>query len=589
MSTIRKSARLAVWMLSASTMALLPGQPAGAAAIEDYSPVTADRLTAPADGDWLQTRRTYDGQGHSPLNQITTENVANLTEVWSHPAGPYRPAPAFTALPTSGAQQSPAIVNNGVMFVTTHDNQVVAMDAATGEEYWRFQWELPEGLVPVHPTNRGVALWEDKVYFATLDANVVALDASTGEQVWAQPMANWQDGYYSTLAPLIVSGKVMAGVSGGEFGIRGFVQAFDAETGEPAWKTYTIPAPGEPGSDSWPGDTWKTGGGSIWITGNYDAENNLAYWGTGNAAPWVGALRPGDNLYTTSTIGVNPDTGEIATHFQYHWNDTWDWDEVVPPTLIDMQADDGTTEKLAVRFARNGYIYKLNRDGGKLSFIEGKPYVFQNAFTGLDPETGRPSYNEENHPELGKRVEFCPSAWGGRDWPAESYDPASGTVFISVNENHCGSMEGMEVEYEPGVLYLGSGLEMTPTEAAKEYIGAVQAWDVKTMEKKWQVNFKSPNWGPILSTAGGLVFLGGTNDSKFRALDAATGEELWSVTLDGGIVSPPTSYEIDGKQYVTVTTGWGVDAERFQGYIDEAWGTKTEVSQGGTIYTFALK
>lgn len=588
MSLMLKSRRVAGWLFSTSAATIMLGLPVQADGIADYRPVTAARLAAPEDGNWLQTRRTYDGHGHSPLTQIDTGNVSQLTEVWSHPAGPYRPAPAFTALPAKGAQESPAIVNDGVMFMTTHDNQVFAMDAATGEEYWRFQWPIPEGLVPVHPTNRGVALWGDKIYFATLDAHLVALDAKTGQQIWAQPLADWLEGYYATLAPLIVDGKVMAGVSGGEFGIRGFVQAFDAETGEAAWKTYTIPAPGEPGSETWPGDTWKTGGGPVWITGNYDSDANLVYWGVGNAAPWVGALRPGDNLYTSSTIGVNPATGEIATHFQYHWNDTWDWDEVVPPTLIDLPAEGGAVEKLAVRFARNGYIYKLGREGGKLSFIEGKPYVYQNAFLGLDPVTGRPEYDPEIHPELGKRVNFCPSAWGGRDWPAESYDPATGTIFISVNENHCGAMEGAEVEYEPGVLYLGSGLEMTPTEAAKEHIGAVQAWDVKTLEKKWQINFKSPNWGPILSTAGGLVFLGGTNDSMFRALDAATGGELWSVKLDGGIVAPPTTFEVEGKQYVTVTTGWGVDAERFQGFLDEAWGTKTEVARGGTVYTFAL-
>lgn len=573
---------------SVSLIALALAGPASAAEIADYSPVTAERLTQPEDRNWLQSRRTYDGHGHSPLAQITKDNVAQLAEVWSHPTGPYRPAPEFTALPARGAHQAAAIVNEGVMFMTTPDNQVIAMDARTGEEHWRYQHPLPEDLVPVHPTNRGVSLWGDKVFFATLDAMVVGLDARTGEKLWSQTMADWMEGYYSTLAPLVVDGKVMAGVSGGEFGIRGFVQAFDAETGNPLWKTYTIPGPGEPGSESWPGDTWQNGGGPVWITGNYDPEAKLAYWGTGNAAPWVGALRPGDNLYTTSTIGVDPETGRIATHFQYHWNDTWDWDEVVPPTLIDLQGENGDTQKLAVRFARNGYIYKLDRTGGKLSFVEGKPYVYQNAFTGLDPKTGRPEYNQEILPELGKRVEFCPSAWGGRDWPAESYDPARSTVFISVNENHCGAMEGAPVEYEPGALYLGSGLEMTPTEAAKEHIGAVQAWDVRTMEKKWQVNFKSPNWGPVLSTAGGLVFLGGTNDSMFRALDADTGAELWSVKLDGGVVSPPTSFEIDGKQHIAVTTGWGVDAERFQGYIDQAWGTKTEVPQGGTVHVFAL-
>ena len=575
--------RLQISIVSASIAALLAAPPLHANGMSDYSAVTQERLSAPEDGNWLLPRRTYDGQAHSPLDQITAGNVGELEEVWSGSTGPYEDLAEFAALPARGAHQAPALVNDGVMFVTTPDSQVIALDAATGEEHWRYRWELPAGIVPVHPTNRGVALYDDKVYFATLDANVVALDAKSGEKLWSTTIADWMEGYYLTLAPLVVDGKIMVGPSGGEFGIRGFVEALDAETGESLWKTYTIPSPDEPGGDTWPGDTWKTGGGPTWITGNYDVEEDIAYWGVGNAAPWVGALRPGDNLYTASTIGLNLDTGDIETHFQYHWNDTWDWDEVVPPTLIDL--DD---RKLAVRFARNGYIYKLDREGGELSFIDGKPYVYQDVFTGLDPKTGRPSYDPDKVAGVGKRVEFCPSAWGGRDWPNESYDPALGMVFISVNENHCGSMEGSEVEYEAGVLYLGSGLEMTPTEAARDHIGALQAWDVRTLEKKWQVNFKSPNWGPVLSTAGGLVFAGGTTDSEFRAFDAKSGKMLWNKKLDGGIIAPPTSFEVDGRQYIAVTTGWGVDGDRFSGYINAAFGDQPEIPQGGTIWVFAL-
>jgi alcohol dehydrogenase (cytochrome c) len=572
---------------AASALALVLGTGAWADGLADYAPVTADRLENPEPGNWLSIRRTYDGQMHSPLNQITAANAKDLKVVWNSTTGPRQQVTEFAALPADTANEAPPIVNNGVMFVSAGDNQIVAFDAKSGKELWRYAYKLPEDLVPVHPTNRGVALWGDKVFFATLDAHLVALDAKSGEKIWDQTMADWSQGYYSTLAPLVVNGKVMAGVSGGEFGIRGFIQAFDAESGETLWKTYTVPSPEEPGGDTWPGDTWQRGGGPIWITGNYDVANKLTYWGVGNAAPWVGALRPGDNLYTASILGVDPETGAIKTHFQLHHNDTWDWDETTPPTLIDLK-DGSTTEELAIKFARNGYVYKLKRDGGELTYVEGKPYVFQNVFKSLDPKTGRPEYNQDNLPALGKRVEFCPSAWGGRDWPGESYDPELGYVFISVNENHCGAMEAAEVEYEPGVLYLGSGLEMTPTEAAKEHIGAVQAWDIKTMEKVWQTNFKSPAWGPMLSTAGGVVFTGGTNDAEFRAFDAKTGEIIWHQRLDGGIVAPPVSFEEDGKQYVAVTTGWGVDAGRFQGYIDAAWGTKTEVPLGGSVYVFAL-
>jgi alcohol dehydrogenase (cytochrome c) len=570
-------------LATVSAAAFAIGTLAAAGEVATYAPVTAERLANPEPGNWLSIRRTYDGQSHSPLDQINASNVKDLKVVWNSTTGPRQKLTDFAALPADPANQAPPLVNGDVMIYSAGDNQVIAYETKTGAEIWRYVYSLPEGLVPVHPTNRGVALWGDKVYLATLDAHLVALDAKTGTKVWDKTLANWEEGYYSTLAPLIVDGTVMSGVSGGEFGIRGFVEAFDAETGESVWKTYTIPSPDEPSGDTWPGDTWQRGGGPIWITGNYDQTNKLTYWGTGNAAPWVGALRPGDNLHTASVLGVDPKTGKIVTHFQYHHNDTWDWDETVAPVLVDL---DG--KQLAVKFARNGYVYKLDREDGQISFVEGKPYVFQNVFTGLDPKTGRPSYDSERLGQLGKRVEFCPSAWGGRDWVGESIDPSMGYAFISVNENHCGAMEAAEVEYEPGVLYLGSGLEMTPTEAAKDHIGAIQAWDLRTMEKVWQTNFKSPNWGPILSTSGGLIFAGGTNDAEFRAFDAKTGEVVWSQRLDGGVVAQPIAFERDGKEYIAVATGWGVDAGRFQGYIDQAWGTKTEVPLGGSIWVFAL-
>ncbi|TPE50980.1 PQQ-dependent dehydrogenase, methanol/ethanol family [Amaricoccus solimangrovi] len=579
------SSRKLLVSLSALTIGL--ASVAWAGEVENYNSVTAGRLKDPEPSNWLSTRRTYDGQSHSPLREITAENVAGLEEVWHASTGPHQPVTEFAALPAAPAHQAPPLVNDGVMFMSTPDNQVIAYDAASGAEIWRYMWKLPEGLIPLHPTNRGVALYGDKVFFATLDAHLVALDARTGAQLWERTLADWEEGYYMTLAPLVVDGKVMVGVSGGELGVRGFVEASDAETGAQVWKTYTIPEPGQPGSETWTGDTWKHGGGSVWITGTYDAQNDIAYWGVGNGAPWVGSLRPGDNLYTSSTLGLDPETGEIKTHFQYQWNETWDWDETTPPTLINVE-EDGAEKELAFKFARNGYLYKFDRGDGQLSFLQGKPYVFQNVFLGLDPETGRPEYDPEHTPVLGVRTDFCPSAWGGRDWPGESYDPELGYAFISVNENHCGSMEGAEVEYEPGVLYLGSGLEMTPSEGAKDHIGAVQAWNIKTMEKVWQVNFKSPNWGPILSTAGGLVFSGGTNDAEFRAFDAKTGEVLWSKRLDGGIVAPPVSFERDGRQYIAVATGWGVDAGRFEDFVDTAWGTDTKTPLGGSLWVFAL-
>src|SRR5215471_19237613 len=346
--------------------------------LQSYKPVTADRLKQPEESDWLMYRRTYDGWGYSPLAQITTENVARLKPVWTLATGQIE------------GHQAPPIVNNGVMFVATPGNQVLAIDAKAGNLLWRFKRPIPEDILLLHPTSRGVGLLGDKVYFAAADAVLVAIDAKTGNEVWNAPVEDYTKGYYMSLAPLVADGKVMVGVSGGELGVRGFVAAFDAETGKPAWKTYAVPAPGEPGSETWPtGDQWKTGGGSVWITGSYDPEANLTFWGTGNGGPWMGDQRPGDNLYTASTMAIDASTGKIKGYHQYHPNDSWDWDEVSPPILIDY-THEGKSLKGLVNVARNGYLWQLERTKDKINFIAGQPYVRQNVFKSLDPKTGRP-------------------------------------------------------------------------------------------------------------------------------------------------------------------------------------------------------
>ena len=296
--------------LSSSVAALLIAGALGVAYAADYTPVTDARLANPEPQNWLMTRGNYQGWSYSPLNQINTSNVKNLVPVWSVSTG------------VDSGHEAPPIVNNGVMFVATPYSQVMALDAATGEFLWRYKRKLPAGFAALHNTSRGVALYGDKVFLPSLDAVLVALDAKTGKVAWEAKVADWKDGYYMTMAPLIVKGKVLVGVSGGEFGIRGFVEAFDAETGKSVWKSYTIPAPGEPGSETWEKpDTWKTGGGAAWMTGNYDPATNTVYWGVGNASPWFGDQRPGDNLYTASTVALDGDTGKIKGHFQYQQNE----------------------------------------------------------------------------------------------------------------------------------------------------------------------------------------------------------------------------------------------------------------------------
>ncbi|HEX7002711.1 MAG TPA: methanol/ethanol family PQQ-dependent dehydrogenase [Trueperaceae bacterium] len=546
--------------------------------IDDYTAVTDERLLEPEPANWLHYRRTYNGWGYSPLDQINRQNVSNLVPAWTYSTGVIE------------GHEAPPIVNDGVMFVSTPENQVIALDAATGDKLWEYERDLPHDLFQLHPTSRGVGLYGDKVYLATLDTYLVALDARTGEVVWEKQVEDHRKGYYMTLAPLVANGKVMVGVSGGELGVRGFVQAFDAETGESVWKTYTIPGEGEEGNDTWPGDTWQHGGAPIWITGIFDPELNLTYWGTGNAAPWIGESRPGDNLYTASVVAMDADTGEIEGHFQYHWNGSWDWDEVASPIAVEFERD-GETIKGLVHAARDGYLWFLERSEDGISFVDAREYVFQNVFESIDPETGRPEYDPEHKAGVGEQASFCPSTWGGKDWPPIAYSPQTEYVYIPANENLCSRLVGVEEQYVAGLTYFGARSEFYVREGA-DHVGELQAWNVNTGEQVWTHEFEgSHTWGPVLATGGGLVFTGGTNDRMFRAFDAETGEVLWQQRTNSGVIGVPVSYEVDGTQYVAVQSGWGVDAVRMQDSIAAQLGGPWDVSvpQGGVVWVFALK
>ena len=563
--------------LTAAVLALVLAPLASAAQqpLTTYRPVTADRLASPEPGNWLSYRGTQDGWGYSPLDQVNATNVGDLVPVWTLSTG------------VTGGHEAPPIVNDGVMFVTTPRNLVLAIDARTGDLLWRYAHELPEGLVAFHDTNRGVALWGDKVYTATLDARVVALDARTGNVVWNVPVQDNASGYYMTLAPLAADGKIMVGVSGGELGIRGFVVALDAETGEEVWRTYTIPGPGEFGNDTWPGESWRTGGAPVWITGHYDPALGLTYWGTGNPGPWVGDQRPGDNLYTNSVLALDVRTGRIRGHHQYHWNDSWDWDEVSTPILMPVRRD-GRSFPALVHPGRNGYLWLLERHPNSISFVDAVPYVYQDVFTSIDPETGRPTYDESRKPTTGNVTAFCPSLWGGKDWPPAAYNPQTGLVYIPANNNHCGSIEGSEVVYRPGSSFTGASTQMTLQPGA-DHVGELQAWNMDTGERAWTREFESHNWGGVLTTAGNLVFAGGTSDRYFRAFDARTGEQVWEFRTNSGVIGVPSTFAVDGVQYIAVQSGWGVDAASMTRRIDQARGTNTFVPQGGVIWVFALR
>jgi len=551
--------------------------------LRNYSPVTAERLKNPEAGNWLAIRRTYDGWGYSPLDQITPLNVKNLRPVWVFSTGDAK------------VHEAAPLVNNGVMFISTPNDQVIAIDVRTGNLLWRYKRIRPAGAIVPHDTSRGVALYGDKVYFAAGEAVLVALDAKTGKEVWTTPVANNRDAYYISLAPLIADGKVMVGASGGEFGIRGFVAAYDPDSGKELWRTYTVPAPGQPGSETWPkGDQWKTGGGPVWVTGNYDPATNLAYWGTGNGGPWMGDQRPGDDLYTASTIAIDVATGAIKGHFQYNPNESWDWDEVSPPILVDYQRN-GRTVKGLIDVARDGYLWFLDRGdattGGRIKFLDGKPYVYQNVFKSLDPETGRPEVDPAHKPGTGKEADYCPDAHGGKNWPPIAFSPKTRMIYIPATNNLCGSSTGAEAVYTPGKGYAGVKSGKPSAAPGADHFGEVQAWNVDTGQRAWTHNYaKSPNWGAMLATAGGLVFSGGTNDRKIHAFDATTGALLWEFPTNSGILAPPTSFTIDGKQYIAVLAGWGGDSRGAQASLNRLFpGEYPEVPEGGAVWVFSLE
>jgi alcohol dehydrogenase (cytochrome c) len=547
--------------------------------LQNYTPVTAERLKKPEDGNWFHFRRTYDGWGFSPLKEITPDNVARLQPVWSMATGQVE------------GHQAPPIVNNGVMFAATPGNQMLAIEAKTGNILWRYKRALPEDVVHLHPTNRGVALYGDKVYFASADCVLVALDVKTGKEVWTAKVDDYKKAYYMSLAPLVVDGKVILGASGGELGVRGFVAAMDAETGKELWKTYTVPAPGEPGSETWPagGDHYKRGGGAIWVTGTYDPETNLTFWGTGNAAPWFGDQRPGDNLYTSSVVALDVNSGQIKGHFQYHPNDSWDWDEVSPPIVVDYQRD-GRTVKGLINVSRSGYIWHLERTAGKINFVTGQPFVRQNVFKSLDPSTGRPDIDETRKPGTGKTADFCPSLWGGKDWPPVAFSPQTRLLYIPANENLCHELTGEVPKYVVGERYMGVAKNVMKMVAGADHIGELQAWNVDTGKKVWTTNLPSFNWGPVLATGGDVLFAGGTNDRMFRAFDAKTGKILWEFPTISGVAAVPVSFQVDGKQYIAVQSGWGVDPAKMQARMNLLFpGKYPEVPQGGAVYVFAVK
>ena len=518
--------------------------------------VTYERLPAAAQEprNWLTYSGDYASRRYTELRQITPENVRNLEQQWVFQAS------------VVGTWQSTPLVVDGIMYVTQRPNDVVALDAKTGRAFWIFRHAAPDDHAACcGANNRGLAILGDTLYLATLDTRLIAIDAKSGKARWNVRVAEYKDtGYSMTLAPLIVKDKVLVGVGGGELGIRGFLAAYDAATGREVWRHYTIPAPGEPGSETWRGDAWKTGGGSIWLTGSYDPTLNLTYWGTGNPSPdWYPAQRLGDNLYTDSVIAVNPDTGELKWHFQFTPHDAYDYDSVQIPVLVDRDWN-GRPARLMLWANRNGFFYVLDRATG--AFLSGTPFVKVNWASGLD-EKGRPI---RTPPADGDPI--WPGVQGGTNWYSPSYSPRTGLFYIPTWENYASLIRRQEAKYVPGGRgFTGGGWTVvTPTPDAPGTpalrrgafnrwteatgTGAVMALDPQTGQTRWKFEMTDVTDSGILTTASDLLFTGG-REGYFQALDARTGKLLWKTNLGGQIVNGPISYEVEGKQYVATIAG----------------------------------
>lgn len=557
-------------LAAAAIVAALGAPVAAAAPVTDYDLTHAAQNKA----EWLTYGHGYHSQRFSPLTEIAPDNVGDLHPVWTLSTGG-----------KFGGLEATPLMRDGVLYFSTDYSRVFAVDARTGVILWNYEPKYEEGLDAMlccGPVNRGVALKGDLVYVETLDAHLVALNRDDGSVAWEKTIDDWKKGLTETGAPLVVGNHVIVGISGGEYGVRGYLKAYDAKTGALQWTTYTIPGPGEPGHDTWPGDTWKTGGGPTWVTGSYDPESNTLYWGVGNPGPWPAGVREGDNLWTDSLLALDPDTGKIKWGYQYTPNDPWDYDGVNAPILLDTTID-GKPVKAAVQTNRNGFLYVLDRTDGH--FIYAVPMIDGiNWTTGLDPKTGRPHVNEAMKPKPGGEQvkDIVPGLEGGTNWFPPAYNPDLGYVFL--NTNHWGmSMKAWEkakIEYKPGNLYMAEDYQMYRLGGN---VGYTKAFDVAHKKFVWETPNPLPLFAGVLATKSGLVFTGDER-GYFMALDAHTGDVLWKFQTGSGINASPITYELDGHQYVAVLSGLGGDPSFYYSAPKGGmlWVFSVDGKQGGT-------
>jgi alcohol dehydrogenase (cytochrome c) len=514
--------------------------------------VTSNRLLHATNEpqNWLLYSGSYASQRYSQLKQIDPANVKNIELKW-----------VFQAQSLQKFETTPLVVD-GIMYLTQSPDDIVAVDAKSGRVFWIYHYATSPAARPCCGiVNRGLAILGDTLFMATVDAHLIAVDAKDGHAMWNVKLAEASAGYAATMAPLVVKGKVIVGVAGGEFGVRGFISAFDAETGKQAWKFDTIPDPDQPGHDSWRGADWEHGGGAVWMTGSYDPELNLTYWGTGNPGPDFNAeQRQGDNLYADSVLALDPDTGKMKWYFQFSPHDPYDYDSVQVPVLANADWQ-GSPRKLMYWGNRNGFFYVLDRSTGK--FLSGKPFVKVNWASGIDAN-GRPIATPQP-----PGTPTYPGIQGGTNWYSPSYSPSTGLFYLSTWEDYGTVFEGVKAEYKEGTRFTGganaspipgadnpAGTRTGPINTYTEALahGGVVALDPATGEKRWHFDEHDVNTSGILTTASDLLFVGG-REGYFQALNARTGALLWKQNLGGEIIAGPISFEVDGKQYITIAAG----------------------------------
>ena len=523
---------------SAGLPTLAAAQTSGPGIAGDLGAVTYDDIRAGLSDPtrWLTYSGDYSGRRHSPLTQITPENVHRLVPVWTFQTGTDTRGRGFETTP---------LVLDGVLYVTGSNNYAWALDARTGRPFWQYRRDLPDDLTygASAPVNRGFGILGDRLFMVTLDAHLVALDRRTGGALWDVELADYKSGYAATLAPLVVDGKVIVGNSGGEYVTRGFIDAYDPETGARLWRFDTIPGRGEPGSETWPDDpaVLAAGGGAAWMTGSYDPELDLIYWGTGNPNPdYHGDQRPGDNLFSNSLVALDSDTGERVWHYQFTPHDLHDWDSNHVPVLVDMEWE-AEPRKLVMVANRNGFFYVLDRVTGEL--LLGEPFTSTTWAREIGRD-GRPII-------LNDGSQGClPDPWGGTNFFPPSFDPNLERFFVTARET-CSTYVPQEPENEPGQSNFG-GVVWTDQEAG---YGALRAIDPRSGALVWEFPYPSPTFAGVTTTASGLVFAG-DHEGNFIAFDGETGENLWHYSTGSRIWGPGAmTHMLDGRQHVLIPSG----------------------------------